>query len=465
MTLSNSDWRGQDWQDDKPMWDREHPIFARVKAVTESVLTEHAETVITVPDLDDDLRGVVATFATMFTGKFAKAQRLSAYVALEAVALLYCNIGGTRETWLAYLDKLGIKIAPQSGNIFVSFLRLICGSAPDTSRRIGKMAQALAAWASIYRPGPATLGDDPDSEDWGWPDPAHWADAIGDAILGSSDFVKWLKDHEGGYSDVAARWAKAQADGNVFQPRSKPPPPPAEPGKASQDGSPPPPFTVSTRPWPAAETKPEPLTPEPKPEPTDLEGTNEQKRREAAEQYDKGFRGMDAHLRQKPTPGPGMKWCPGCHKVAIDEDLDCCAACIEKELTDIHQAEQDARTLCKKLGMTEEVIADPAVRYAIQILGDEAAVLKSFIADFDGETLGIALCAFAAVSDSTVADLTDFLCQRCYGETCDQMIESAEALDEANKKLEKEIERLASENARLRDELAGRLVLLPPETP
>lgn len=161
-------WHGKDLSSDLPLWDKEHPLFKALGLAARTVETPDAATEIEIPDIDEDLQPVVAAFAVMFTGKFYRAQRQMPTIALETLALLYVQIGGTDATWQEYLDKIGVKVAPQSRNLFVSFLRFICGNRPDPSNRLGKMANALAKWASIYQP-PA---DDNNPDDWGHPSPS-----------------------------------------------------------------------------------------------------------------------------------------------------------------------------------------------------------------------------------------------------------------------------------------------------
>jgi hypothetical protein len=257
MVKSNSNWRGQDWQDEKPLWDQSHPIYQRVQPVIQAVETEFAEAFIKVPNIDSELRAIIASFGVMYSGQFYRAQRTMPAIALEAVAYLY-TVGGTHEAWRDYLEKLAVKISPQSQNDFITFLRLVCGSRPDPTRRLGRTAAALHIWSVIYRPGPAVFGDE-QSEDWGWTDPQ-----LVDDKPGSSDFCKWLKQ-ENGYSRIAERGLKHYAQlviRNEFTPTpATPEPEPAArvaPGKPSQDASAPTPVEGGNQNYSESVTQPPP---------------------------------------------------------------------------------------------------------------------------------------------------------------------------------------------------------------
>jgi hypothetical protein len=228
------------------LWD---PAYRALGAafLPETVTTPYAETEVYVPDIDPELRPVVGAFCVLFTSKFYSAQRCMTPIALEAVALLYCNLGGTDADWLAFLDTLGIAVAPQSRNLFVSFLTWICGTAVNKrSNKLGKMAKALAAWAAIYRPGPATLGDQK-SDDWGSPDPVYTEEGG----PGSSAFAAWLKAGHG-YSRIAENYSDS--------PETNTPPAPPEPTPSPEpspnhptDASPPP--ASPERPTDASQTE------------------------------------------------------------------------------------------------------------------------------------------------------------------------------------------------------------------
>jgi hypothetical protein len=141
-------------------------------------------------------------FCPTFEEQFAKADKISPYVILEMVGRLYWLKGGTPEAWCVYLESIGVKVAAQSRNLFISFLRFICGSHPDRSHRLGKLAQALAYWASIVRPTPD--GCDPD------PEPQR-------EIWGTSQFTRWALDLHG-YTAVAEKWRETSADASAGEP-------------------------------------------------------------------------------------------------------------------------------------------------------------------------------------------------------------------------------------------------------
>jgi hypothetical protein len=196
-------WHGQDWTSAEPLWSREHPLFKRLGASVVTVATEFASATATVPEVGNELRPIVAAFALHFEEQFAKADKISPYVILEMVGRLYWLKGGTPEAWCVYLESIGVRVAAQSRNLFISFLRFICGSHPDRSHRLGKLAQALAYWASIVRPTPD--GCDPD------PEPQR-------EIWGTSRFTQWALDLRG-YTAVAEKWREeASADASAGEP-------------------------------------------------------------------------------------------------------------------------------------------------------------------------------------------------------------------------------------------------------
>src|SRR5437868_10777949 len=116
MSRKPPEWYGQqDWTTALPLWHPDHPLFQKLGPCRRPVIVsnEFGATEITVPDVGDQLRPVVAAFAVHFEARFAKAHRVSPYAALEAVAYLYCVLGGTPEAWREFLRELGVTIAPQ----------------------------------------------------------------------------------------------------------------------------------------------------------------------------------------------------------------------------------------------------------------------------------------------------------------------------------------------------------------
>jgi hypothetical protein len=196
-------WPGQDWTSAEPLWSREHPLFNKLGASVVTVATSFASATVTVPEVGEELRPIVAAFALHFGEQFAKADKISPYVILEMVGRLYWLKGGTPEAWCVYLESIGIKIAAQSRNLFISFLRFICGSHADRSHRFGKLAQALAYWASIVRPTPDGCDPDPEPQDEIW---------------GTSQFTRWALDLRG-YTALAEKWREeASVDASAGEP-------------------------------------------------------------------------------------------------------------------------------------------------------------------------------------------------------------------------------------------------------
>ena len=50
------------------------------------------------------------------------------------------GLGDTPKAWRAYIESLGIQITAQADNDFITFLRVLTGTANDPSRRLGKLA-------------------------------------------------------------------------------------------------------------------------------------------------------------------------------------------------------------------------------------------------------------------------------------------------------------------------------------
>jgi hypothetical protein len=174
-----------------PAWDAKHPLFRQFGSATHQVQTAHGKTYVEIPAVKDQrLANVIAALAAYFSGAFIKSHRDMGYVIAECVAQAYEELGGTPEAWRAYVESLGIQITAQADNDFVTFLRVLTGTANDPSRRLGKLAQFIDRWTVIRREG------------WGdWPSPQ-----IGDGLPGTTEMTRWAK-HMGGWSDIAERHA------------------------------------------------------------------------------------------------------------------------------------------------------------------------------------------------------------------------------------------------------------------
>jgi hypothetical protein len=175
-----------------PAWDAKNPLFKQFGATSCEVETAHGMARVEIPAIEDSaLRVIIAALAVYFTGTFIKSHRDMGYVIAESVAQAYEELGGTPVAWRAYVtDDLGIAITAQADNDFVTFLRVLSGTASDPSRHLGKLAQYLDRWVTIR------------SEGWeNWPSP-H----IGDGLPAKSDMTCWAK-HMRGWSDIAERHA------------------------------------------------------------------------------------------------------------------------------------------------------------------------------------------------------------------------------------------------------------------
>jgi hypothetical protein len=62
-------------------------------------------------------RVTLAVGAAYFDGMFIAAHRILRYALAETVAQSYVKEGGTREAWLARLERLGITRDPRADNI------------------------------------------------------------------------------------------------------------------------------------------------------------------------------------------------------------------------------------------------------------------------------------------------------------------------------------------------------------
>jgi hypothetical protein len=173
-------------------WDAKHPLFKQFGSATREVETAHGTAHVEIPAVEDAaLREIIAALAVYFTGTFIKSHRDMGYVIAECVAQTYEELGGTPEAWRAYVESLGIQISGQADNDFVTFLRVLTGTANDPSRRLAKLAQFLDRWATIR------------AEGWeDWPSPQ-----IGDGLPGASEMTRWAK-YMGGWSKIARRHAK-----------------------------------------------------------------------------------------------------------------------------------------------------------------------------------------------------------------------------------------------------------------
>jgi hypothetical protein len=460
MAKTNS-WRGQDWSSDCGLWELDHPLFRALGAALspEIVATPYGATEVCVPDIDAELLPIVAAFAVVFTARFYKAQRRMPTIALEAVALLYCNLGGTDGNWRVFLDRLGVKIAPQSRNLFISFLVWICGHAVNKSNKLGKMANALDLWAAIYRPGPATLGDQ-NSDDWGWPDPV-FTEEDGP---GSSVFAQWLQDGHG-YSRITKAYAESSKTITTTDPTPSPEPSPT----GSGDGSP-------ETPEPEPEPEPKPsrvwvVNPHGDTEFVFASKDNAQNHLEChfdepaaipiweqdAEDFD--LEGFEAdyegeYLRpgsnEPPERVKGRPVSPGFHDDDTDDDTD----------GDAEQEVRHLRTVCENLGMTEADTNDPAVQDAIAKIGeDDAQTMQSLINNHSGKVLCEVFYAVCAKSDNLV-ELADIVCDREYGESYSDLRNRAKELELHLELIEKErdeinaeADRLGREMIQLREEL------------
>jgi hypothetical protein len=176
-----------------PVWDAKHPLFTQYGSTTYHVETAHGgKAYVEIPAVGDErLAQVIAALAVYFGGVFIKSHRDMGYVIAEYVAQAYEALGGTPEGWCAYVESLGVQIAPQSDNNFITVLRVLTGTANDPSRRLGKLAQFIDRWTVIRREG----GGD-------WPSPQ-----IGDDMPGTSEMTRWAK-HMDGWSKIARRHAK-----------------------------------------------------------------------------------------------------------------------------------------------------------------------------------------------------------------------------------------------------------------
>src|SRR5260370_33095101 len=131
MAILKIDGRGNDGSSGFVLWYKDQALFQALGLAARTVETPDAATEIAIPNIDEDLQPVIAAFGVMFSGKFYKAQRLMPAIALEALAILYVQIGGTDAAWQEYLDKIGIKVAAQSRDLFISCLRHSSGNRPD----------------------------------------------------------------------------------------------------------------------------------------------------------------------------------------------------------------------------------------------------------------------------------------------------------------------------------------------
>jgi len=172
-------WYAADATSGVAAFDPKHVLWQRLGAAMrrETVATEWAETEVSVPNVPDrNLRRLIAYCAADSGHQFGKAQGMLSYIVAETIAQRWVEVGGTTEAWRADLATIGIEIAPQSSNDFISLLTWLYGD--DGSRKLGKLAQFLHAWTLRYRPGPATRGAN-DSDDYGWPAPGRYDDIPG----------------------------------------------------------------------------------------------------------------------------------------------------------------------------------------------------------------------------------------------------------------------------------------------
>jgi hypothetical protein len=210
-------WRSQDWTDDLPIWNRDHPLRKQDKFTRGAMIhVGDAQATIRLPGgMDEGVEQIAAAMACVFDAVFYKAQKRAAEVALSHVLKLY-DRKGTPEKWCAFLAEIGVKIAAQSRNDFISFLYFICGRAADRSKRLNKMARCLALFV-------------------------RHRDTSGD-----QDFMQWYRAG-GGYSKIAASYSDDDEEVSLDTSSPLPDPETGEPAEeVSADGSPPIPVPAKT---------------------------------------------------------------------------------------------------------------------------------------------------------------------------------------------------------------------------
>lgn len=181
-----------------PWWDERHALYKN-GAEERPVLTPTGATFVRVPvGIDDDLAATLAVGAAYFDGMFIAAHRILRYALAETVAQSYVKEGGTREAWLARLERLGITPDPRADNDFVTYLKVLAGVETDPTRRIGKIAQYIDAWRIRWE-------QNPPGSNWLWPSPSSGG---GRPSFGTSDMTCWGRHQPGGSEGIATRHAK-----------------------------------------------------------------------------------------------------------------------------------------------------------------------------------------------------------------------------------------------------------------
>jgi hypothetical protein len=235
--MAQKDWRGKNWDSDKPLYDPDHPIY-KVTGTTSSFGISAGQ--VALPDIDDEaLLATLRAFAVM--DKLDNAAQAAPTRAMEAVAQQMVEQCAASDpdtdapvwhpkNWRPYIDELGVPVAPQSQDDVKPYLNWVGGT--KHASRHTKMAALLLYWSALV--------DRDQNPNWRCGD--HCRDGCGgrkcpfsDDGHGPSEFARWVDGDLGGYTNFYDNREKYRAESEQTVPGNSSGAAPPAGGSSSND--------------------------------------------------------------------------------------------------------------------------------------------------------------------------------------------------------------------------------------